>query len=537
MKMTKKFSSLTALLLLATTFNAHSMKRKLSSEELKGVIGQVLVGDAPIKELLNNFDFKELPPEMQYTFIQLLSSDIAATSLKEAADTITSLSLADKELNELINEPQFCLRLIKNLAYKFNLADDEVIEAFHIPEAQRRLEVQNKFYTICYELFQGKIIDFNTEGIDVDFTYEAWDGYTALMMAAIKNNCPMIQLLLKNGANINKADYIGNPALMIAINSKQPEAIECLLSNPKIAINQQNQDGWTALMLAVYQDNCALIQLLLNKGADSNKTNYEGDTALIIAVNRKNTDTVKCLLKSPGIAIDTENQNEWTALTLAAANNDVSIIKLLLDKGANINRTDASGESALTTAVSYETTNAIQCLLNNPKIAINQQNINGMTTLMIATQKSNCPIIKLLLQYGADVNIPTKQGITALMIASDSGNINAAECLLSNSNLAIDQQNNAGGTALMIAAKKNNCPMIQLLLDKGANINIASNNGHTALMIAATYKNINAVKCLLSNPYIVINQENKNGLTALIMAAQRPNNQEIIDLIQNAIDK
>ena len=26
-------------------------------------------------------------------------------------------------------------------------------------------------------------------------------------------------------------------------------------------------------------------------------------------------------------------------------------------------------------------------------------------------------------------------------------------------------------------------------------------------------------------------------LTALIMAAQRPNNQEIIDLIQNAIDK
>jgi ankyrin repeat protein len=121
------------------------------------------------------------------------------------------------------------------------------------------------------------------------------------------------------------------------------------------------------------------------------------------------------------------------------------------------------------------------------------------------------------------------------MIASNSGNINAAECLLSNSNLAIDQKNNVGGTALSFAAQKNNCPMIKLLLDKGANINKATNHGSTALMIAAIWKNINAVKCLLSYPNLAINQKNNDGLTALDLAIQQPDNQEIIDLIQDAI--
>jgi hypothetical protein len=224
MKMTKKFSSLTALLLLTAAFNSHSMKRLLEQEvqqkqvfaqaqlrtgEWVDIVGLILTQDAPMQLLLKNFDFKELPEDVQRHIIQLLSLSTTATTLKEAAYTIQSLSLADKKLNEMINNPHMSLQLIKNLAYKFQCSDQEAAEALKTPAAQRQLELQKKLYNLCatygpsIQVIEQKLTELLLEGADINFTNPK-----TLLLENIwrtqDDRIDLIQWLIKNGLNINQ---------------------------------------------------------------------------------------------------------------------------------------------------------------------------------------------------------------------------------------------------------------------------------------------------------------------------------------------
>lgn len=54
---------------------------------------------------------------------------------------------------------------------------------------------------------------------------------TALQIAAIKNQYPIIELLLLYGANINLPDQHGNSPLMLAVMNNSLEAINSLMKN------------------------------------------------------------------------------------------------------------------------------------------------------------------------------------------------------------------------------------------------------------------------------------------------------------------
>jgi hypothetical protein len=119
-------------------------------------------------------------------------------------------------------------------------------------------------------------------------------------------------------------------------------------------------------------------------------------------------------------------------------------------------------------------------------------------------------------------------GMTPLMTASDSGDINAAKDLL-DKGAAVDEQGEYGMTALRKASENGHVAVVKLLLDKGANVNAKDGWGETALLGAVVKSHTEVVKLLLERGADV-NIRNYNGWTALAYASK-------VDIAKLLLDK
>ncbi len=138
------------------------------------------------------------------------------------------------------------------------------------------------------------------------------DGETALMVAAITGLLEVIGVLLEAGADVNETSKFGLTALIGAKREGRSDCVKLLL-DAGADVNTQDvgwpvrvrnqlffQDvGWTALMKAAHWGYFEIVQLLLNAEADMNVRNEDGETALTIAIKRNNTE-VERLLRNAG---------------------------------------------------------------------------------------------------------------------------------------------------------------------------------------------------------------------------------------------
>ena len=85
----------------------------------------------------------------------------------------------------------------------------------------------------------------------------------------------LLELLSKNGSNINEVNNYGATALMIAVDHRKIKIIEFLLNN-NISINTQDNKGNSALFYAVISGIYDIIELLIKHNADLNIKNNEG---------------------------------------------------------------------------------------------------------------------------------------------------------------------------------------------------------------------------------------------------------------------
>ncbi len=98
-----------------------------------------------------------------------------------------------------------------------------------------------------------------------------------------------------------------------------------------------------------------------------------------------------------------------------------------------------------------------------------------MSSLHVACQSRDKPIIRALLAAGAVVNIASDvDGSTPLHAASRVGSKAGAKILLA-AHANPDLQTLDGSTALLLAALAGHTRVVKLLLEKGANPNICNN--------------------------------------------------------------
>jgi hypothetical protein len=105
-------------------------------------------------------------------------------------------------------------------------------------------------------------------------------------------------------------------------------------------------------------------------------------------------------------------------------------------------------------------------------IDVNVANVDGDTSLILATWSTNAKCMKLLLKYGANINASNENGNTPLMCAAWRGNAICMKLLLSNKYVDINIANIQGYTAIILAACRGNEPCMKFLLTHGAETQI-----------------------------------------------------------------
>lgn len=151
--------------------------------------------------------------------------------------------------------------------------------------------------------------------------------------------------------------------------------------------------------------------------------------------------------------------------------------------------------------------------------------ITGNTPLLEAIYAEANDVINLLLELGADPNIPNKYGITPI-IALASGDVTEVVRNVVAKGGNVDHQGNDGQTALMMAYAHDNETLIGILTELTKDLELQDKNGETVLFYAArragNYNDMWWIDALFEGTVKPnVNHKNKAGQTALHIAVER----------------
>ena len=215
-----------------------------------------------------------------------------------------------------------------------------------------------------------------------------------------------------------KARKFNKQLLEAAKNGNREEADRLLAKGADK--DHKDQDGFAPIHHAVEGGHLAVMELLINAGADlAAKVDPSKRTALHIAVRRRNVGIVKRLLVGAGTDREAKDKEGFRPIHYAVQEGCVAAVKALAEAGVEIDARTRSGFkawSALELAVFGGHLEIVQCLL---EAGANKEakDENGFTALHLASSTGEGEIVKYLLDVGAAPESRNTDGQTAQDLA------------------------------------------------------------------------------------------------------------------------
>src|SRR5262245_7959568 len=221
---------------------------------------------------------------------------------------------------------------------------------------------------------------------------------------------------IRAGADVNTAQPDGTRPIHWAVYRVDYELLEALIAK-KAQVNVRNEFGSTPIAEAVKLADAKMVKMLLDAGAEPEGANEDGQTALMIAINTSELPIVEMLIKAGANVNTIEKFHQQTPLMWAAAasRNAAEMVKMLLAKGADVK------PRALYSDWPSQIT-------SEPRAQYRPA--GGLNALLYAARDGCYECVELLIGAGADVNVPTPEGVTALMLALDNDYNDVAKLLL-----------------------------------------------------------------------------------------------------------
>jgi ankyrin repeat protein len=373
-------------------------------------------------------------------------------------------------------------------------------------------------------------------------------GVPPLSLACTNGNADLVKLLLDAGADANASLLGGESVLMTAARVGNLEVVKALLArgaNP----NARERLDQTALMWAASEGHAAVVRALIDGGADVRAKLQSGFTPLFFAVREGHIDVARVLLEA-GVDVNETLQREEDRrrlavsdpvrrgtgpLMMAVENGHFELAIALVEAGADPNdrrtgftplhavswvrKPDASdagdpapiGSGRLTSlqfvrALVERGANVNARLEKGAPRAPSSASLLGMegaTPFLMAADRADLPLMRLLRELGADPLLPNTDNTTPLMAAAGLGTANPLEeagtepeafeavQFLLDLGADINAVDNKGDTTMHGAAYGNFPAIVQLLANRGADVNIwkrPDTEGRTPLFIAEGYK-------------------------------------------------
>ncbi len=245
---------------------------------------------------------------------------------------------------------------------------------------------------------------------------------------------------IRAGADVNEAQPDGTRPIHWAVYKVDYELIDALIAK-KARVDVGNEFGSSPLGEAVKLGDARIVKTLIDAGAGVDRADPSGQTALMLAVKTAELPIVEMLLNAGANVNVVEQLQHQTPLmwAVAASKHAAEMTRLLLSKGASVKA------RALYTDWPNQ-------LSSEPRAQYRP--VGGLTALLYASRQGCSDCVEALISAGADVNVPTPEGVTPLMVSLDNDHNDVAA----------------------------------LLLDRGANPHVADWWGRTALWIVIDRK-------------------------------------------------
>lgn len=269
-----------------------------------------------------------------------------------------------------------------------------------------------------------------------------------------------VEQLLDGGADPNTLGSFATPALHWAVHYGARATSARLLAAGADPNLRNATTGVTPLSLALGGTDTALVELLLEAGADPNATLADGDTPLMLAARAANPAFLQ-LLVAHGAEVDARHAElGYSALMLAANAGDAASVRFLLAQGADPNAATAriGSEQWIKPNGQPGFGNGIGIIRGGTPADRGRRNAleGGMTALLYAARHDYVDVATALLDGGADIDQADANDIFPLLSA------------ISNDNPAV----------------------ATLLLERGATVNRADWYGRTPLWEAVNVRNL-----------------------------------------------
>jgi uncharacterized protein len=245
---------------------------------------------------------------------------------------------------------------------------------------------------------------------------------------------------IRAGTDVNEAQPDGTRAIHWAVYKVDYELIGALIAK-KATVDVVNEFGSTPLAEAVKLADARMVKMLLDAGAGVDRADESGQTVLMLAIKSGELPIVEMLVTAGANVNAVEEFQHQTPLMWAvtASKHAAEMTKLLLSRGANVK-------------VRALYTDWPNQLSSEPRAQYRP--VGGLTALLYASRDGCSDCVAALIAAGADVNVPTPEGVTPLMVSLDNDHNDVAT----------------------------------LLLDRGANPHVADWWGRTALLIVIDRK-------------------------------------------------
>jgi ankyrin repeat protein len=222
--------------------------------------------------------------------------------------------------------------------------------------------------------------------------------------------------MIKAGADVNHAQPDGTRPIHWAVYRVDHELVDALIAK-KATVDVANEFGHTPLAEAVRQGDARIVKALLAAGSGTEGANADGQTALMVAIKNGELPVFQMLIDAGAKVNVVEKVQDQTPLMWAAAatRNAAEMVKGLIAKGATVNARARFSDwpSQIT---------------SEPRGQYHAY--GGLTPLLYAARGDCYSCVEALIAAGADVNLPTPEGVTPIMIALDNGHTGVARLLM-----------------------------------------------------------------------------------------------------------
>jgi ankyrin repeat protein len=221
---------------------------------------------------------------------------------------------------------------------------------------------------------------------------------------------------IRAGADVNQAQPDGTRPIHWAVYHVDYELLDALIAK-KAKVNVINEFGSTPIAEAAKLADARMVKTLLDAGAEPEGANQDGQTALMLAIKTGELPIVEMLIKAGANVNTVEKFHNQTPLMWAAAapKNAGPMVKLLLSKDANPK--PRALYSDWPSQISSE-----------PRAQYRP--VGGLTAILYAARDGCYDCVEAFIAAGADVNVPTPEGVSPLMIALDNEHNDVAKLLL-----------------------------------------------------------------------------------------------------------